>query len=86
MNPRKTPVYICSECQTGHLKPGHITYHTWVGEHLLTIPQFAAWICDVCGRVEYDEYALELLNRLLNGRPETGRGSASQSRSHIHKP
>ncbi len=48
-----------------------ITYFTWLGEELITVPNFPAWICDVCGRREYDEKAISWLSMLLN--PNAGR-------------
>jgi len=47
-----------------------ITYFTWLNEELVTVPNFPAWICDVCGRREYDEKAEAWLKMILN--PETG--------------
>ena len=44
----------CSECSAGMMRPGLITYFTWLGEELITVPHFPAWVCDVCGRREYD--------------------------------
>ena len=57
--------YPCSECQAGVLRPRYITYFTWLGEELITVPDFPAWICDVCGRREYDSRALSWLTILL---------------------
>ena len=54
-----------------HLR--HITYFTWLGEELITVPGFPAWVCDICGRREYDESAVSWLSMLLN--PETGHTS-----------
>ncbi len=70
--PEERPQYygLCSECQTGILRLQHITYFTWLNEELVTVPNFPAWICDVCGRREYDARAITWLNTLLN--PETG--------------
>ena len=42
-----------------HLR--HITYFTWLGEELITVPSFPAWICDMCGKREYDERAIAWL-------------------------
>lgn len=72
--PDPEQVYIrCSECQTGHMRLKHITYFTWLNNELITVPNFPAWVCDICGRREYDSGAITLLNTLLN--PETGRKS-----------
>jgi len=63
----------CSECQAGILYLQYITYFTWLNEELITVPNFPAWICDVCGRREYDPRAITWLNTLLH--PEAGRRS-----------
>ncbi len=68
----------CTECPAGHLTRQYITYFTWLGEELITVPDFPAWICDVCGRREYDLHALNQLNLLLN--PNAGKPS-SRSRA-----
>lgn len=49
----------------------HITYYTWLGEELITVPNFPAWVCDMCGKREYDERAVSLLAMLLS--PEAGK-------------
>lgn len=58
----------------------YITYFTWLGDELITVPDFPAWICDVCGRREYDGFALNQLSLLLSpnaGKPMTrGRNRA----------
>jgi hypothetical protein len=35
------------------------------------VPNFPAWVCDVCGRREYDEKSISWLTMLLS--PEAGR-------------
>lgn len=76
----ENPQYLglCSECQTGVLHLQHITYFTWLNEELVTVPNFPAWVCDVCGRREYDARAITWLNTLLN--PETGRRAVTRRR------
>jgi YgiT-type zinc finger domain-containing protein len=69
---------VCTECQTGVLHLQYITYFTWLNEELVTVPNFPAWICDVCGRRDYDTRAITWLNTLLN--PEAGRRPASRRR------
>jgi YgiT-type zinc finger domain-containing protein len=56
---------FCPSCQVGtyHLKL--VTYYAWHGENLITAPDFPSWICDVCGRIEYDEKAVNELRSLL---------------------
>ena len=64
----------CTECQGGQMHRRFLTYFTWIGDELITVPDFPSWICDVCGRREYDSQALNQLNLLLNptaGKPST---------------
>ncbi len=57
--------FPCPECQSGVMHLEYVTYFTWLGEELITVPDFPAWICDVCGRREYDARAISWLNLLL---------------------
>jgi YgiT-type zinc finger domain-containing protein len=43
-----------------------VAYFTWMGEELISVPDFPAWVCDICGRREYDTQALNQLSLLLN--------------------
>jgi len=43
-----------------------VTYFTWMGEELISVPDFPAWVCDICGRREYDTLALNQLSLLLS--------------------
>jgi YgiT-type zinc finger domain-containing protein len=64
----------CPECQGGIMHLRYITYFTWLADELITVPNFPAWVCDVCGRREYDQQTINWLNMLLNpnaGRPTT---------------
>ena len=61
----------CSECPAGVMHLRHITYFTWLGEELITVPNFPAWICDMCGKRAYDERAIAWLTMLLN--PNAGK-------------
>ncbi len=63
--------FPCTECPAGQLHRQLITYFTWLGDELITVPNFPAWVCDVCGRREYDTHAVSRLNLLLN--PNAGR-------------
>ena len=69
---------LCSECQTGVQQLKYLTYFTWLNDELITVQNFPAWVCDVCGRRQYDSRAIVWLNALLN--PETGRSSSPRSR------
>jgi YgiT-type zinc finger domain-containing protein len=68
------PVYSCNECQAGQMHPRYVTYFTWLGGELITVPDFPAWVCDVCGRRDYDPQALRQLSLLLN--PAAGKPSS----------
>ena len=69
----------CNECQAGMMQVRYITYFTWLGDELITVPNFPAWVCDVCGRREYDERAISWLTMLLS--PNTGKSSSRAYRS-----
>ena len=56
----------CSECSLGMMHPAQVTYFTWLGQELISVPDFPAWVCDMCGRREYDTQALHQLKRLLS--------------------
>ncbi len=83
MSEEKLPESMpCDECQAGVMNLRFITYFTWLGEELITVQNFPAWICDVCGRREYDEKAISWLSMLLDpnaGKP-TGHKPASPHR------
>ena len=58
--------YPCTECSAGIMQPRLLTYFTWLNEELITVPSFPAWVCDVCGRREYDERSISWLDMLLD--------------------
>ena len=74
----------CNECQAGMMQVRYITYFTWLGEELITVPNFPAWICDMCGRREYDERAISWLTMLLS--PNTGRPTSKVRRPMAIRP
>lgn len=49
----------------------YVAYFTWLGDELISVPDFPAWSCDLCGRCEYDENALTRLTLLLS--PNAGK-------------
>lgn len=89
--PEESPQFfsLCPECQTGILRLEYLTYFTWLNEELITAPNFPAWVCDVCGKREYDGRAVSRLNTLLSsegrrtrlkrGRRRTGGARPNQS-------
>jgi len=65
------------------------TLMTWLGEELITVPNFPAWICDLCGNRAYDSHALAQLSMLLNeeaGRPIGVDFSQPESNPPLHTP
>ncbi len=66
----------CNECPAGMMHPRLITYFTWLGNELITVPHFPAWICDMCGKREYDEKAIAWLQMLLD--PNAGKPTPHQ--------
>jgi YgiT-type zinc finger domain-containing protein len=62
----RPPSFTCNQCQAGLMNLRFITYFTWLDEELVTVPNFPAWVCDVCGKREYDGRAVNWLTTLLN--------------------
>jgi YgiT-type zinc finger domain-containing protein len=73
--------FPCSECQAGMMHLQHLTYFTWLDEELVTVPNFPAWVCDMCGRREYDARAISFLVAILN--PETGKTATPKRRPRL---
>ncbi len=78
--------FPCEECQAGVMRLRFITYFAWLGEELVLVPNFPAWICDVCGRREYDDKSLAWLGTLLNPDAGTSPNSAPPDKRRIHRP
>jgi YgiT-type zinc finger domain-containing protein len=76
----------CMECQVGVMRKRHLTYFTWLGDELVTVPNFPAWVCDVCGKREYDQQAEMWLHTLL--KPEAGKTTmkSRKQRQKIQRP
>ena len=74
----------CNECQAGQMRRVFVTYFTWLGDELITVPDFPAWRCDVCGRREYDTQALSQLSLLLN--PNAGTPTHARPKKKAQKP
>lgn len=66
-------LYPCPECSAGVMRLRYITYFTWLNDELITVPNFPAWICDVCGRRDFDPRSITWLNTILS--PATGRSA-----------
>lgn len=65
--------FPCNECAAGVMHVRLITYFTWLADELITVPNFPAWVCDMCGRREYDERAIAWLTMLLD--PNAGKST-----------
>ncbi|OGO12239.1 MAG: hypothetical protein A2Y93_18120 [Chloroflexi bacterium RBG_13_68_17] len=70
--------YPCPECQLGTVSARRVTYFIFRNGQPVTVPDFPAWVCDVCGRREYDTAALAELQAML----DTG----SQPRRRTRRP
>lgn len=57
--------YPCRECQVGTLQSRPVSYFTVQDGQLISVPDFPAWVCDVCGSTEYDSTALVELHAML---------------------
>lgn len=71
-------VISCKRCSTGVMRLSYITHFTWLNEELITVPNFPAWVCDICRRRRFDPQAVAWLNMLLN--PAGKRDTRSRSR------
>lgn len=78
-DPLENIQHSCNVCQAGHMKPARITYFTWLVDELITVPNFPAWVCDVCGRREYDQHAINEISLLLA--PHAGKANLKSQRS-----
>lgn len=71
--------YPCRECSAGVMHLRHITYFTWLGGELIMVPNFPAWICDMCGKREFDARAISWLTMLLD--PNAGKPTQRRKRA-----
>lgn len=67
----------CTECQAGLMHLKRITYFTWLADELITVQDFPAWVCDLCGKREYDPQRVNQLNLLLT--PNAGRPASAMT-------
>jgi YgiT-type zinc finger domain-containing protein len=82
MTDHNTREILCDECQAGVLRLRFVTYFTWLGDELVTVPNFPAWVCDVCGRREFDRRAITWLTTMLD--PETGKRRSTRQPMRRH--
>ncbi|MCX6069626.1 MAG: YgiT-type zinc finger protein [Chloroflexi bacterium] len=65
MEDSKKQSYPCRECQVGTLQSRPVSYFTVQDGQLVSVPDFPALVCDVCGSTEYDSTALAELHAML---------------------
>jgi YgiT-type zinc finger domain-containing protein len=70
---KRDPKYTCSECKVGTLRRGDVFFFTIQGGQPICVPDFPAWVCDVCGRREYDSDAIADLLAMLEMKPGSQR-------------
>jgi YgiT-type zinc finger domain-containing protein len=56
---------MCPDCQVGTLQPKRVIFYAMLEGRLLSIPDFPAWVCDICRHCEYDDEALSDLRTIL---------------------
>jgi len=56
---------VCPHCYFGRIKPGKRSFSARTDGKPVMVPDFPAWICDVCGFTIYDPTSLLNLQRLL---------------------
>jgi YgiT-type zinc finger domain-containing protein len=71
--------YTCNQCHAGMMRSRYVTYITRLGNELITVQNFPAYICDVCGRREYDEQSIHWLNTMLD--PNAGKPTQTKRRT-----
>lgn len=77
--------HTCLDCHVGMMQPKRVTYFTYIQNDLITVPNFLAWVCDVCGKRNYDEQSIYWLNILLD--PNAGKPTQTKRRKPpLHRP
>jgi YgiT-type zinc finger domain-containing protein len=68
----------CPECHSGRMKPTGAFLFVERAGMPLCIPDFPAWVCDMCGLREYDHLALSELEVML----DSNRRPAGREKGH----
>jgi YgiT-type zinc finger domain-containing protein len=53
--------YTCPRCGVGRCQPTTTTFVDTYANHLLSIPNVRAYVCDVCHFAEFEQSAIESL-------------------------
>jgi YgiT-type zinc finger domain-containing protein len=64
----------CPECHSGRMQPTSAFLFIPRAGMPLCVPDFPAWVCDMCGLSEYDHLALSELEVMLDSNRPTQRG------------
>ncbi|MGV8049144.1 MAG: YgiT-type zinc finger protein [Anaerolineaceae bacterium] len=56
----------CPRCMVGRIKQKEVTLSAIVDGKLLSVPNFPAWVCDVCHAFMYDPAAITELHTFLS--------------------
>jgi len=80
--------FPCPDCYAGSLNPARAFLFSVRGGYPLCIPNFPAWVCDVCRYREYDLKSLTELETLLfmktTPASQMRTGSQNESMDTIH--
>jgi len=63
--PLKNSNITCHECQVGNYFLELRTYYAWIGDTLVTVPDFPCWVCDSCNHFQFDQKAIGQLKIIL---------------------
>ncbi|MGH2523971.1 MAG: YgiT-type zinc finger protein [Anaerolineales bacterium] len=74
------PGFACPHCQMGTLRPRKVVFAHWFEGQFITLPNFPAWVCDICGARDYDAGALEQLEMSLGPEADLRREAARRAR------
>jgi YgiT-type zinc finger domain-containing protein len=77
---------VCPHCRAGNLRLQRVVFARWYAGQFITVPNFPAWVCDVCGEREYDEMALDQVRRVLAPEAELRREAARPGRRSPQRP
>lgn len=64
----------CPECHSGRMQPTSAFLFVKRAGMPLCVPDFPAWVCDLCGLREYDHLALSELEVMLEANRPARRG------------
>lgn len=60
----------CPRCMVGRIKQRPVTLSEVIDGYLLSIPNFPAWMCDICHAFMYDPVAMDELHTFLTSKPD----------------